>query len=98
MKIPVILVCHNPKTSLINKADYLFSITQNQKDIFVKNGVSENKIFVIPNIIPFKLPFKEINSFLKPPIFSRLTNLQYSQLNPTMCEIFEENVRQVQWK
>ena len=35
LKIPVILVCHNPKTSLINKADYIFSITQNLNEIII---------------------------------------------------------------
>ena len=86
LKIPVILVCHNPKTSLINKADYIFSITQNQKDIFVKNGVSENKIFVIPNIIPFKLPFKEINSFSKPPIFGIIGRFDPMKGFPTFIQ------------
>lgn len=72
LHIPVILVCHNPKTTLIKKADYLFSITEYQKNIFVKSGFPEDKIFVVPNFLSYKLPYKEIKEYSNPPIFGIL--------------------------
>ena len=72
LHIPVVLVCHNPKTTLINKADYLFSITSYQKDLFIKSGFSEDKIFVISNFLSYKLPYKKFESFSKPPVFGIL--------------------------
>ena len=35
LKIPVVIVCHNDKTKIIKSADYIFSITKYQKDVFV---------------------------------------------------------------
>lgn len=72
LHIPVVLVCHNPKTTLIKKANYLFSITAYQKNLFVKNGFAENKVFVIPNFLSYKLPYKEFKDFSKPPVFGIL--------------------------
>lgn len=67
--IPVIAVCHNEKTKIVNRADYIFSITQYQKDIFIKEGFNKDKIFVIPNCISFNREYKELNNFSNPPIF-----------------------------
>ena len=72
LHIPVVLVCHNPKTTLIKKANYLFSITAYQKNLFVKNGFAENKVFVVPNFLSYKLPYKEFKDFSKPPVFGVL--------------------------
>ena len=72
LNIPVILVAHNDKIKLIDKADYIFSITQYQKDIFVKNGFNENKIFVIPNVIDKIIDFQEFKDFSNPPIFGTM--------------------------
>lgn len=72
LKIPLVLVCHNEKTKNLNKANYLFSITQYQKDIFVKKGFDEKKIFVIPNMISDIPPFVEFKNFSTPPIFGTL--------------------------
>lgn len=72
LHIPVVLVCHNPKTTLIKKADYLFSITSYQREIFIKSGFAENKVFVVPNFLSYKLPYKELKEFSKPPVFGVL--------------------------
>ena len=70
LKIPVVIVAHNQKIKLLDKADYIFSITQYQKDIFVSNNIDENKIFVIPNMITFKKDYKEFDSYsTNPPTF-----------------------------
>ena len=72
LHISVVLVCHNPKTTLIKKADYLFSITSYQREIFIKSGFAENKVFVVPNFLSYKLPYKEFKDFSKPPVFGVL--------------------------
>ncbi len=72
LNIPVVLVCHNPKTRHIEKNDYIFSITKYQKDLFVNHGVDENKIFVIPNMIDKKIKYKEFKEFSNPPIFGMI--------------------------
>lgn len=69
LKTPVVLVCHTDKTKLIEKADYLFSITNNQKEIFKKSGFDENKIFIIPNMITEKREYSEFKGFSNPPVF-----------------------------
>lgn len=69
LNIPIVLVCHSNKTKLINRADYLFSITEYQKEIMIKSGYDKNKIFVIPNLISEKLDFKNFDNFSKPPVF-----------------------------
>ena len=68
-KIPVVAVCHNEKTKVIDKADYIFSITQYQKDIFVENGFDKDRIFVIPNMITEKRNYEEFRNFSNPPVF-----------------------------
>lgn len=68
-KIPVVAVCHNEKTKVIDRADYIFSITQYQKEIFMENGFDGNKIFVIPNMITEKMNYEEFKGFSNPPIF-----------------------------
>ena len=68
-KIPVVAVCHNEKTKVIDKADFIFSITQYQKDVFINNGFNKDKIFVIPNMITKKRDYEEFKDFSNPPIF-----------------------------
>lgn len=86
LKIPVVIVCHNEKIKLINKADYIFSITQFQKDIFIKNGFKENKIFVIPNLINFKKEFEEFDNFLNPPVFGTMGRFEPAKGLSTLIE------------
>ena len=67
--IPVVVVCHTEKIKKINKADFIFSITEYQKDVFIREGINKNKIFVIPNLISFKRDYEEFKGFSKPPVF-----------------------------
>ena len=69
LKIPVVIVCHNDKIKKIKKADYIFSITNYQKQVFITSGLNSKKIFVIPNLVQFKLNYKEFQNFSTPPIF-----------------------------
>lgn len=69
MKVPVVVVCHNEKTKIIKCADYIFSITQYQKNIFTKAGFDKRKIFVIPNMTQCRKDYKEFMDFSEPPIF-----------------------------
>lgn len=69
LKIPVVLVCHVEKTKLMNKADFIFSITEYQKNVLVKAGFPKEKVFVIPNMITFKRAYKEFKDFSNPVSF-----------------------------
>ena len=93
LNIPVILVAHNDKIKLIDKADYIFSITQYQKDIFVKNGFDENKIFVIPNIVDKIIEFQEFKNFSNPPVFGTMCRFDPVKGLPILieaCKILKE--------
>lgn len=93
LNIPVILVAHNDKIKLIDKANYIFSITQYQKDIFVKNGFDESKIFVIPNIIDKVVAFQEFKDFFNPPIFGTMCRFDPMKGIPVLieaCRILKE--------
>jgi len=68
-KIPVVAVCHNEKTKVIDRADYIFSITQYQKEVFIENGFDKDRIFVIPNMMTEKKDYKEFKDFSNPPVF-----------------------------
>jgi len=94
LKIPVIIVAHNEKTKLLNKADYIFSITKYQKNIFIKNGFDKDKIFVIPNLIDFKKDFKELKNFNDPVTFGvigRFDPMKGFKTFVNACKILKEN-------
>lgn len=61
LKIKLVAVAHNDKFKHIYRADAIFSITQYQKDIFVKKGYPEDRIYVIPNMIECIPEYKEKN-------------------------------------
>lgn len=86
LNIPVILVAHNDKIKLIDKADYIFSITQYQKDIFVKNDFNESKIFVIPNVIDKIIDFQEFKDFSNPPVFGTMCRFDPVKGIPVLIE------------
>ncbi|HSQ97485.1 MAG TPA: glycosyltransferase family 4 protein [Rickettsiales bacterium] len=79
LNIPVIFVSHANKTKLLNKADYIFSLAQYQKDFFVKNGFEEDKIFVISNLINERVKFKEFEDFSNTPIFGVMGRFEASK-------------------
>lgn len=93
LNIPLILIAHNDKIKLIDKADYIFSITQYQKDIFVKNSFDESKIFVIPNVIDKIIDFQEFKDFFNPPVFGTMCRFDPMKGIPVLieaCRILKE--------
>ena len=93
LNIPVILIAHNDKIKLIDKADYIFSITQYQKNIFVKNSFDESKIFVIPNVIDKIIDFQEFKDFSNPPVFGTMCRFDPMKGIPVLieaCRILKE--------
>ena len=93
LNIPVILIAHNDKIKLIDKADYIFSITQYQKNIFVKNSFDESKIFVIPNVIDKIIDFQEFKDFSNPPVFGTMFRFDPMKGIPVLieaCRILKE--------
>ncbi len=79
LNIPVIVVAHGDKIKFLNKADYIFAITQSQKDNFIKNGFKNDKIFIIPNFINEKVEFKEFENFLNPIVFGTMSRFEASK-------------------
>ena len=71
LHVPLIGVSHNPKYKLVNKCDAIFSITQYQKDIFIKQGFSAESIFVIPNSISDIKPYQK-KEWHNPPIIGTM--------------------------
>lgn len=68
LRIPVAIVTHNTKLKLLHKADYIFSITKYQKDIFVSNNFDPEKIFVVPNMVSFNKDYKELTEYSNLPV------------------------------
>lgn len=66
--VKIVAVAHNPKMKEIDRADAVFSITQYQKDIFVRSGLKAENVFVIPNLINDDRPFKPLPAFRNPPV------------------------------
>lgn len=50
-RIPIIGVTHNYSTERLNRADAAFAITQDLSNHLIKQGVSEDRIFRIPNMV-----------------------------------------------
>lgn len=46
------VVAHNPKLKHLNKADFIFTITDYQKEHFIKHGFGQHNVFVVPNMYP----------------------------------------------
>lgn len=49
----LVSVAHNYKIKPLLKAEYIFSITKDLKNFISKKGFSEEKIFVVPNMLEF---------------------------------------------
>ena len=91
LRIPIILVANNQKTKYIHRADYIFSITEFQKNIFKENGFKENNIFVIPNMVSFTKEYKE-PQYLNPPVLGvigRFDPMKGFSLFITACNILK---------
>lgn len=72
LNIKVVGVAHNPKIRHLNQCDAIFSITEFQKELFIKKGFDKNKIFVIPNMITLKKSVPSSISFHKEPVIGVL--------------------------
>ncbi|MDO4161760.1 MAG: glycosyltransferase family 4 protein [Pseudomonadota bacterium] len=70
--IKVVGVAHNPKFKHLDKCDAIFSITEYQRQIFIKKGFAAEKIFVIPNMIAEKRPYKPLPPYKKPPVIGTI--------------------------
>jgi glycosyltransferase involved in cell wall biosynthesis len=57
LHIPLVGVSHNPKYKLVNRCDAIFSITQYQKNIFIRKGFPKQNIYVVPNCIGNVAPY-----------------------------------------
>lgn len=72
LSIPVVGVAHNPKTKHIIKSDFIFSITEYQRRIFIEAGYPSDRIFVVPNMIDADEPFKAFDGFQNPPVIGAI--------------------------
>lgn len=68
LHIPVVGVAHNPKTKHIIKSDFIFSVTEYQRQVFLKAGYPADRIFVVPNMIAADEPFVPFKGFQTPPV------------------------------
>ncbi|MBR1825998.1 MAG: glycosyltransferase family 4 protein [Alphaproteobacteria bacterium] len=53
----IIGVAHNPKIKRLEKCDAVFSVTQNQKDKMITQGLKNVPVYAVPNMI--KIPARE---------------------------------------
>lgn len=76
LNISVVAMTHGDKVKYFDKADYIISTTQHQKDNLVENGFNEKNIFVIPNLINEKVEYKEFVNFSNPPVFGVMSRFE----------------------
>ena len=70
--IPVVGIAHNSKTKHIIKADFVFSVTEYQRRIFIENGYDPSRIFTVPNMIDVNQDFKPLAAYRTPPVVGML--------------------------
>ena len=93
LKIPLVFVAHNEKINHLNCADFIFSTTEYQKEIFIKNNFIKEKIFVIPNMLTFKKQFYELDKYHTPPILGvigRFDPMKGFSLFVSACNILKK--------
>lgn len=71
LKCKIIAVSHNPKFKHINKCDGIFTITDYQRNIFIKKGYPAQNIWTIPNLISQKRAYEQ-PQFHQPPIIGTM--------------------------
>ena len=71
LRSKIVAVSHNPKFRHINKCDGIFTITDYQRDIFIKKGYPAERIFTVPNLISEKQNFA-MSQFHQPPIIGTM--------------------------
>ncbi len=70
--IPVVGIAHNPKTKHIIKSDFIFSVTEYQRQVFLKAGYPADRIFVVPNMIDSDEIFTAFKGFRNPPVLGAI--------------------------
>jgi len=68
LNVPLAGVAHNPKIKLINRCDFIFSITDIQKKIFADKGFPAERIFVVPNMMAEIPPYRSFKPHTPPVI------------------------------
>ena len=72
LNIKVAGVAHNPKPKRLDQCDAIISITECQKRLFAAQGIAEEKIFVVPNMIEERLPYRPPLPYKKPPVIGTM--------------------------
>lgn len=93
LNIPVVAMTHGDKVKYFDKADYIISTTQHQKDNLVENGFDEKNIFVIPNLINERVEYKEFVDFSNPPVFGVMSRFEPAKglsILVEACKILKE--------
>ena len=71
LKCKIVAVSHNPKFKHINKCDGIFTITDYQRNIFIKKGYPAQNIYTIPNLISQKRTYEQ-PQFHQPPVIGTM--------------------------
>lgn len=65
LKLPLVAVAHNYSYKYILKCDYIFSITNHLKNFLISKGFSQEKIFITPNSLDYKVSLTDDTSTTK---------------------------------
>lgn len=71
LKCKIVAVSHNPKFKHVNKCDGIFTITDYQRNIFIKKGYPAQNIYTIPNLISQKRAYEQ-PQFHRPPVIGTM--------------------------
>ena len=72
LKAKIVGVAHNPKTKRLEKCDAVISITYNQKEKMIAQGLAANKIFVVPNMVEVPKQIPQYIPYHQPLIFGTM--------------------------
>lgn len=89
----VVAVSHNPKFRHIDKCDGIFTITDYQRDIFIKKGYPAERIFTVPNLIKIGREFAP-QAFRQPPVIGTMGRFDPMKGFPDLLEALAELKKQ----
>ena len=89
----IVAVSHNPKFRHIDKCDGIFTITDYQRDIFVKKGYPAERIFTVPNLIKIGRKFV-LQNFRQPPVIGTMGRFDPMKGFPDLLEALAELKKQ----
>ena len=89
----IVAVSHNPKFRHIDKCDGIFTITDYQRDIFIKKGYPAARIFTVPNLIKIGRKFAP-QTFRQPPIIGTMGRFDPMKGFPDLLEALAELKKQ----